>query len=158
MNTLRTYRPLRAYVVDMDELRLLSASLQDAVAKIGDFAFLKEQRRFAFVANRFVWECATGRNHGPFARVRSGVHFDDVLSVRRRNIRTDAPDAVVDLLAVQFTSRDDGAGEITLEFAGGGAIELSVEAINAGIRDISDPWRTRSRPVHGEQIAADDGL
>jgi Protein of unknown function (DUF2948) len=122
--------------------------LQDAVAKLGDFAWLPDERRFVFVANRFVWECAGDRRAGPFVRVRAGVHFDDVTSAQFQHLRTEAKDAVVELLSIRFEPGDDGAGEVILDFAGGGAVRLEVESINAYMSDMSDPWRTRAKPNH----------
>jgi hypothetical protein len=133
---------------DEEDLKILSAVLQDAVAKLGDFAFLPAERRFAFVTNRFCWECAADRKAGPFARVRAGVHFDDVKSAQFQHLRTDAKDAVVEFLAARFEAGEDGTGVIVLDFAGGGAVRLEVESVNAYLSDMSDPWRTRSKPEH----------
>jgi len=149
MTSLRNYEPLRLVAEDDKDLALISASLQDAVAKLGDFAWLPDERRFAFVANRFVWECAIDRKVGPFARVRTGVHFNDVLSVQQANLRLDAKEAVVELLAICFKHGEDGGGVITLDFSGGGSVKMMVESINAAMSDLSDPWRTRSKPEHG---------
>ncbi len=132
----------------MDDLGVISACLQAAVAKLGDFTFLPDQRRFVFMSNRFVWECASDRRSGLFARVRAGTHFDDVKSAKFQKLRTDAKDAVVELLAIRFEASEDGAGAIILDFAGGGALRLEVESINAFLSDISDPWRTRAKPEH----------
>ena len=148
MVSLRDYKPLRLMAGDADDLGVISACLQDAVAKLGDFAYLPEERRFALVANRFVWECAGEGRAGPFARVRTGVHFDDVTSAKFLHLRTDAKDAVVELLAVRFEPGEDGAGEVILDFSGGGVIRLAVESINAYLSDMSDPWRTRAKPKH----------
>lgn len=142
------YEPLRLTAADADDLGVVSAVLQDAVGKLGDFAYLPRERRFAFVVNRFVWETAGERRVGPFARVRAGCHFNDVAAVRARNVRLGAGDAVVSLLSMAFEPGEDGAGKIALSFAGGGAIELDVESVNAGLRDLSEPWPTRSRPKH----------
>jgi len=146
--SLKDYTPLRLMASDAQDLSVLSACLQDAVAKLGDFAFLPEQRRFAFVANRFVWECAGAGKTGPFARVRAGVHFDDVTAVKFQYLRSDASAAVVGLLSISYDGGDDGAGIISLDFAGGGVIKLEVECINAYMSDMSDPWRTRAKPNH----------
>ena len=143
MTGLEGYRPLRLVAADAEDLNALSAVLQDAVAKIGDFAHLPRQRRFAFVANRFIWEAKGGK-----ARVRSGCHFDDVTAVRQSNLRLGAPDAVVEILAVRFAPAEDGAGTITIDLAGGGAIRLDVESVNAQLADISPPWPTRLKPAH----------
>ncbi len=148
MTSLKDYEPLHLMAADAEDLSVISAVLQDAVAKLGDFAFLPKKRRFAFVANRFLWECAGASRAGPFARVRSGVHFDDVKSARFHHLRSDAKDAVVELLALRFIPGEDGAGVIELDFAGGGAVRLEVESVNAYLSDISEPWRTRAKPKH----------
>ena len=148
MAGLNDYKPLRLMAGDREDLEVISACLQDAVAKLGDFAYIASERRFAFVANRFLWECAGDRRTGPFGRVRVGVHFDDVLSAKFQHLKTDAKDAVVELLAIRFEPGEDGTGAILLDLAGGGAVRLEVDAINAYLSDMSDPWRTRSRPAH----------
>ena len=148
MAGLKDYKPLRLTVEDADDLKVLSTVLQDAIAKVGDFAHLPKQRRFAFVANRFVWEEAAGKKRGPFARVRAGCHFDDVLSVRQMNLRPGAKEGVLDLLSIGFDPAADGSGAVTLDFAGGGAIRLEVESLNARLADISAPWLTQARPEH----------
>ena len=148
MVSLNDYKALRLMAGDEEDLGMLSACLQDAVAKLGDFAWLADERRFVFVANRFVWECASDRRIGPFARVRAGTHFEDVKSVKFLHLRTDAKIAVVELLAIRFEAGEDGIGEIVLDFSGGGAVRLEVESINAYMSDMSDPWRTRAKPKH----------
>lgn len=148
MTGLEGWKPLRLVAEDADDLSAMSAVLQDAVIKIGDFAHLPRQRRFAFVANRFLWEAAGDAKRGPFARVRTGCHFDDVIAVRHARLRLGSADAVVELLAVRFTPGEDGTGVVTFDFAGGGAIRLEVESVNAGLADISAPWMTRMKPEH----------
>jgi hypothetical protein len=37
---------------------------------------------------------------------------------------------------------------LTLFFAGGGAIRLEVECIEAELRDLGAAWRTRTKPDH----------
>ena len=144
----KNYTPLALLAADEEDLSVVSAVLQDAVAKVGDFAFLKGARRFAFVANRFVWEEGASKARGPFSRVRVGVHLDDVVRVRSRGVDLQAKDAVVDLLSIAFEEAEDGAGTVTMTLAGGGAIALDVEAINVTAEDISAPWRTQSKPDH----------
>lgn len=146
---IKNYTPLHLLAADGEDVQIVSACLQDAVMKIGDMAFLPKQRRFAFVANRFVWEEGVSKKKGPFTRVRCGVHFDDVFKVRARNIRQDAKSAVVSLLGAEFFSQEDGCGTIVLAFAGGGEVCLDVEGINVSVNDISVPWRTKSKPEHG---------
>ena len=56
--------------------------------------------------------------------------------------------AVVELLSIRFEPAEDAAGTIILDFAGGGAIQLGVESVNAEMRDMSAPWRTSNKPEH----------
>lgn len=149
--------PLRLRIEDTQDLAVASAHLQDAVTAVGDFAYEKKRRRFAGVFNRFRWEAEGGRKPrmklGPkrHSRIRTGFHFDDVLAVRSQNIRLDARDAVVELLAIRFEATggaEDPAGTITLDFAGGGTIALDVECLEGHLTDIGQPWETTSKPEH----------
>ncbi|GAB4535610.1 MAG: DUF2948 family protein [Parvularculaceae bacterium] len=141
----KLHAPLRLIAADAEDLKVISSYLQDAVLKVGDIAYQPQRRRFAMVLNRFRWERSA---RGPQERVRTGIHFDDVARVAYRNIRTDAKDAVLSLLAIDFETKEDGGGAVTLTFSGGGAIRLDVESVNALLDDISRPWRTASRPKH----------
>jgi len=143
-----SYAPLRLEAADADDLAVVSACLQDAVAKVGDFAYLPKTRRFAFVANRFVWEKEGRGRRGPHLRVRAGVHFDDVTRVRSVGLRREAKSAVVSILAVRFEGAEDGSGVVVIDLAGGGAISLDVECLSAHIRDVTEPWATRNLPRH----------
>jgi hypothetical protein len=131
---------------DAADLQVISAQLQDAVARLGDFVWLPKKHRFAAMLNRFKWE--DGKGHD--LRVRTGLHFDGVLSVQSQNLKQNDPDAVVSLLAIEFMPRtpDDCSGTIELLFAGGGAIRLDVECIDAALSDVSEPWVARGRPQH----------
>ena len=41
---------------DVEDLEVISARLQDAVAEVGDFKYLPKKRRFVAIVNRFQWE------------------------------------------------------------------------------------------------------
>ena len=137
---------LRLIAEDEEDLAILSAHLQDAVMRIGDLAYLPKSRRFAAFLNRYCWEGCGDDAVGE--RTRSGLHFNNVLSVRAMNVRQDKPDAIVELLALRFHPKGEGAGAIDLMLAGGGCIRLEVEAIDAALRDISRHWPARARPAH----------
>lgn len=141
--------PLRLRIEDAEDLKIVSAHLQDAIAKVGDFAYEARHRRFAAMFNRYRWEAdAAG---APPSRIRSGFHLDGVLKARVRNIRRDDPEAVVELLAIRFEpsgAPEDPGGVVTLDFAGGGTIALEVECLDGHLTDIGQPWLARRRPRH----------
>jgi len=134
---------------DAEDLEIVSARLQDAVAHLKDLAWLPKSRRFAALFNRFKWEDKRKRAD---LRVRALLHFDDVLSVKSKGLKRGAPDAVVSLLAIRFTPKgaDDPAGTVELVFAGGGTIRLEVECVSAGLTDVGGEWAARGRPDHEE--------
>ena len=136
---------LKLVALDTDDLAVISAHLQDSVLKVADMAWLPRQNRFALVANRFDWESAS---QGRYLRRRTGLHFDRVLRVRRTKIRADAPDAVLNLLAVTFEQTDAPSGLVTLFFSGGGAVQLEVECLEAQMSDLGPAWETSVKPVH----------
>ena len=137
---------LRLLTEDEEDLKIISAYLQDAVMRVGDLAYLPKHRRFAALVNRFCWEDCGEGNLG--VRVRAGLHFDGVLKVQAQNVRQGDPDAVAVLLAIEFTPEKDGGGAIDLMLSGGGRIRLQVECIEAALRDITEPRPAVARPAH----------
>lgn len=134
---------------DAEDLEVISAHLQDAVARIKDIAYLPKKRRFAAIFNRFKWEKPERGRAGGNVRVQSGLHFDSVLSVKSKNVKLGAPEAVVSLLAIRYTPPSgDASHSIELLFSGGGMIRLKVECIDAVLSDLSGEWAARGRPAH----------
>ena len=55
---------------------------------------------------------------------------------------------MLELLAVSFETADTPAGKVTLVFAGGGAVQLDVEVIEARLADLGAAWATAAKPEH----------
>jgi hypothetical protein len=124
-------------------MEVISAHLQDAVAQIGDMAYLADEQRFVLLANRFCWE-----NERAPMRVRSALQLANVVSIRQKKLNLTRREGVVALLAVHFLPNKLPAGEMRLQFAGGGEIGLAVEACEAILEDITAPWAAKARPHH----------
>lgn len=140
---------LKLVALDPEDLNIVSAHLQDAVMRVGDLIYLRQERRFAIVLNRFVWTAEkASRGEATNQRRRSGLHFERVERVQTINIRQDAPDAVLNLLAIQFHPTEAAAGTIDLIFSGNGLLRLHVDCIEAQISDLGGAWETPSRPTH----------
>jgi len=135
-------QPLRLLVEDQDDLAVISAALQDAVAKIGDISYEARARRLTIAFNRFRWEA------GARQRVRAALQIGGVLSVQARKIRRDRRDAVIELLAIAFDAGEAPGGVLTLTFAGGGDLRAVVECVDAVLADVSEPWPTPREPAH----------
>jgi hypothetical protein len=138
---------LRLLARDEEDLSVFSAHLQDAVIRVGEIAYMPRQRRFAVLVHRYCWgDC--GEDAAPGARMLAGLHFDGVLAVKAHRVRQDDPEAVVQLLAIHFTAEGEMGGAIDLMLAGGGRLRLTVECIEAVLRDLEGPWPARARPEH----------
>lgn len=138
---------LRLAAVDEEDLSVLSAYVQDAVLKVADLVYLPAERRFALGMNRFTWEKEDGgrRDH---ERRRAALTFDRVMRVRTSGVDRGRPDAVLELLAIQFAASDLPAGHISLVFAGGAIVEMEVEVIEARLADLGAAWATPAKPHH----------
>lgn len=144
---------LKLAALDKEDLEVLSAHLQDAVLRVADITYLPAQQRFAAIVNRFDWETALGEGEGKkekFERRRAALRFDRVLGAQFNRVRMSAKAAVLELLAIQFDESNPPGGNITLVFAGGGAIRLQVECIEGELKDLGPVWRTARRPEHEE--------
>jgi hypothetical protein len=135
---------LRLLAEDADDLEIISAALQDAVAHIGDISWEPKARRLTIAVNRFRWEAAEAGHE----RVRAAIQLGGVMAVRARNLRPEAKDAVVQLLAVTFDPGEAPGGVITFAFADGADLAAEVECIDAALADLSTPWATPRPPEH----------
>lgn len=145
---------LKLIALDADDLAIISAHLQDAVLKMSDLAFLPREKRFAAIANRFDWMDAIengGAEGKGYARRRAALRFERVLAAQVQGLDLKNKAAVAELLAIRFEPGDRPQGQVTLDFAGGGAIRLNVECIEAELRDLGPAWEAKGRPQHPEE-------
>jgi Protein of unknown function (DUF2948) len=140
---------LRLAAIDAEDLAVISAHVQDAVLKVGDMTYLPREHRFVVAMNRFIWEKAEGRRP-TYERRRAALTFDRVNSAKLSRIDRTRPDAVLELLAVEFAAiaDDEPGGIVTLIFAGGAAVQLAVEVIEVRLADLGAAWATAAKPAH----------
>lgn len=139
---------LRLSALDADDLKVISAHMQDAVLVGGDVAFLPRQKRLALVANRFDWAEAS---EGARRRRRVGLRIDRVLRASMQNFDPAAKDKVYSLLAILFHPEEPApSGAIELVFSGEAALRLQVECIEMALEDLGPAWDTRRTPSHSE--------
>lgn len=142
--------PLKLSARDAVDLAVVSAMVQDALTRARDMTFQERERRFLILLDRFMWE----RDDGDpiegklYNRVRSVIHFDDVVGIQTLNIDMTAREEVLELLTVAATDSSESSAKIELVFAGGGVIRLDVDCIECRLTDRGRPWMTRRRPVH----------
>jgi Protein of unknown function (DUF2948) len=135
-------KPLRLLAQDPGDLVVISAALQDSIAKIGGIRFDPKARRLTMELNRFRWESGTTD------RVRSVFQVGSVLAVQSRKLRRTAKDAVVEVLSVEFEPGEAPGGDLKVRFSGDGVLRVSVECIDAVLADVSVSWPAKSTPQH----------
>lgn len=137
--------PLRLMAEDADDLKVISAALQDSVTKAGNLKYDRRARRFSVELNRYRWE----DDGEPKQRVRAILGLDSVLGVRVRGLPPKEPDLVISLLNLEFEADDTPpGGRLTLVLAGGGEIVADVEALDVTLLDSDYVWPTRHEPSH----------
>ena len=141
---------LRLIALDIEDLAILSAHVQDAVLKVKDIHWLPRDGHFVLGMNRFVWEAAAigSWRKREYLRRRSALHLARVLDVQSTGIDPSRPDTVLNLLAVRFEPGESPSGEVVLDFAEGAAIRLSVEVLEAELTDLGPAWSTPHAPRH----------
>ncbi len=135
---------LKLLALDSEDLEIVSAHVQDAVVRVGDMGYSKNDRRFVLLINRYAWE--TGDKRGQ--RKRAGLHFDHVTSAHAEGFDLNSKEGVLELLAVTFEPSDAPAGQVLLTFAGGGRVRLDVECLEARLRDLGGVWAAKAQPKH----------
>ena len=145
--------PLHLLARDAEDLKVISALVQDAVLSATDMTWQKAQRRFVLLVNRFRWEDraaaeAAGR---PYERVRSLLVIGDVQAVRAQGLDRRDADTVLSLLSLDWQAGEDGTGRVLLTLAGDGAVAVDVEALEVSLQDVTRPYVAPSRkvPDHG---------
>jgi len=140
-------RPLRLLAEDDDDLQVISAALQDAILTVGEIAYEPQARRLTVALNRFCWECSVDEP----VRIRAGLQLGGVLGVKSRDLKLDAKDAMLSILALTFVAaeaEEDPGGVVLIHLAGDGDIRVEVECIDAVLSDLSEPWRAQASPAH----------
>lgn len=143
-------RPMALKAEDAEDLRIISALVQDAILPGSEIAFDPKTRRLALLINRFRWEdadqaSAEGRG---FERVRALLIVGDVLKLQSDGIGRDE-ETVLELLALDWQPGEDGTGTLSLEFAGDGTLVAEVECINLDLRDVTRPYLAPSGKAPG---------
>lgn len=135
---------------DTEDLAVIAACLQDAIACLGEMAYEPAERRFALVVERFRWEdtkAAWAARAAGLPAVKTGLHFETVSAVKLRGLDQRRRSDMLELLTVTAEPAGEGVA-ISLLFAGGGEVRLEAARILCRMRDLETPHMTRLRPRH----------
>ena len=131
-----------------EDIKVISAHLQDSITQIKDIIHLKINRIFLIQFNRFMWEDIEKGVFRNNKRVISVLKFENVLNVYSKNLNQNSKDRFLDFLAIETKFLSDKSYEINLHFAGDILIKINSEVIECFLEDQGKPWDTKNKPKH----------
>ena len=131
-----------------EDLKVVSAHLQDSIAHVSEIANLKKNKIFLMQLNRFMWEDVEKGVFRKNKRIRSVLKFDNVINVHSKNINQSNKDKFLDFLTIETNKMPDKNYEMNIVFSGDLRIKVISELIDVTLDDQGDPWDTKNKPKH----------
>ena len=126
---------LRLVALDADDLSVISAHVQDARIQAADIVWRQDEKRLVVGLNRLDWEQTLAGGTAP-RRLLAALRFDRVLACKSRNIDLEQPEAVLELVGIEFHPTEAPSGSALLLFSQGGALRLDVECLECELTDL----------------------
>ena len=139
---------LKLIVKNQEDLKVISAYSQDSIVAIKDITFLKKNRIFVMLINRFMWEYIERGINKQNKRIRCALKFEGILKVKSKKINQKNKNKRLECLAIESNEFLGKNNEINFFFAGGGVITLIAESLEAVMHDLGEPWNVKHTPKH----------
>jgi len=139
---------LKLIVRNREDLKVISTYSQDSIVAIKDITFLKKNRIFIMIINRFMWEDIERGINRQSKRIRCALKFEGILKVKSKKVKQKNKNKRLECLAIECNEILSKNNEINFFFAGGGVITLISEFIEAVMHDLGKPWNVRHTPKH----------
>ena len=134
----------------VEDLRVVSAHLQDAIVNVNDIANLKKNKILLIQLNRFMWEDVEKGLFRKNKRIRTILKFENVINVKSRNINLAGEDKFLDFLTIETNQMIDNNYEMKILFAGDSIVRVTAEVIEVTLDDQGEAWDTKNKPKHKE--------
>ena len=139
---------LKLYGRNLDDLKVISAYLQDSIVSVRDIVFLKRNKTFLMMVNRFMWEDVEKGVFRKNKRIRSAIKFEEVVQVKSKNINQKNTKRSLECLAISCISTNNEKYKINIFFSGDSIITIISEAIEVILHDLGNPWNVKNIPKH----------
>ena len=131
-----------------EDLKVVSAYLQDAIVNTSDIANLGQNKIFIMQLNRFMWEDVEQGIFRQNKRIRTILKFENVIKVLSKNINRTKKDKFLDFLTIETIKMPDNNYEMKIVFAGDLIIKVVSEVIEVTLDDQGKSWNTKNIPKH----------
>ena len=132
----------------VDDLKVVSAHLQDSIVNVSDIASLKQNKIFLIQLSRFMWEDVEKGVFRKNKRIRTVLKFENVIKVHSKNINQSKNDKFLDFLTIETNVMPDNNYEMNIIFAGDSIIKVISEVIEVFLDDQGSAWDTKNIPKH----------
>ena len=139
---------LKLIAKTVEDLRVVSAHLQDAIANVSDIASLKKNKIFLMQLNRFMWEDVEKGVFRKNKRIRTVLKFENVINAHSKNINQSKKNKFLDFLTIETNQMPDNNYEMKIVFAGDSIIKIIAEVIEVTLDDQGEAWDTKNKPKH----------
>ena len=139
---------LKLIAKTVDDLKVISAHLQDSIVLSSEIAHLKKNKIFLMQLNRFMWEDVEKGVFRRNKRIRTILKIENVLSVISKNINQKKKDFFLDFLTIETKQMTDKTYEMNLIFSGNSIIKINAEVIEVFLDDQGLPWDSKNKPTH----------
>ena len=139
---------LKLVAKNQEDLKIVSAYLQDSLVITKDIMFLKKNRIFIMIVNRFMWENVKNGIFKQNKRIRCALKFEEVIKVQSKNINQKNKTKPLEYLAIKSSLIDDNFFDIKIFFSGGGVITIISEVIEVFVNDLGKSWNVKHFPKH----------
>ena len=131
-----------------EDLRVVSAHLQDSIVSVADIANLKKNKIFLMQLNRFMWEDVERGVFRKNKRIRTVLKFENVMKVLSKNINQLKKNKFLDFLDIETNITPEKNNEMKIIFAGDSIIRVVSEVIEVTLDDQGEAWDTINKPKH----------
>tara|TARA_B100000424_G_C22651698_1_gene359324 strand:+ start:138 stop:581 length:444 start_codon:yes stop_codon:yes gene_type:complete len=131
-----------------DDLRVVSAHLQDSIVNTTNIANLEKNKILLIQLNRFMWEDVEQGLFRKNKRIRTILKFENVIKVYSKNINQSKKDKFLDFLTIETKKMTDNNYEMKIVFAGDSIIKVIAEVIEVTLDDQGKAWITKNMPKH----------
>ena len=101
---------------NQNDLKVISAYSQDSVVTIKDMVFLKKNKIFIMIINRFMWEDTEKGIFRENKRIRCAIKFEEILNVKAKNINQKKKDKPLECLTIESRLVENENYEINIFF------------------------------------------
>ena len=138
---------LRLQATSFDDLKVLSALLQDSIVQVADILYTPSQKKVIMILQRFRWELTKGAEtmgkQIGYQCCLCGLVIEKVEYMRTQRIDMNDRSQFLNFLSFYESSQS-----LDLQFSDSKTIRLSVNSLKLTVKDLGESWPTTQCPKH----------